>query len=237
MKTEYEQLLRSNWQQYQPVGRTEELEVERITVCWLRLGLACRYERSARNTSTDGTPSREVEAICKKVNEESRSTGFALTALTDQVKRFGVPPDLQEAFAAKAGSKVLWGFFQRYAKDILQELDFPKYANAQDVSVEASQLLAHKIPFSQDYEKALAIQTLKQASIHFDSVDWFTKAILARVTVDAELMPNPEALDWILRYEAAAERSLERAINRLERLQRRRKNEPVSPPLNLHLTA
>jgi len=40
----------------------------------------------------------------------------------------------------------------------------------------------------------------------------------------------------VLRCEAAIERSLNRAVDRLERLQRRRKGEPVMPPVNVRLT-
>ena len=47
------------------------------------------------------------------------------------------------------------------------------------------------------------------------------------------LLPNREALDKILRYEPTIERSLGRALDRLERLQRRRKGESAllqTPP-------
>jgi hypothetical protein len=45
-----------------------------------------------------------------------------------------------------------------------------------------------------------------------------------------------EVLDRLLRAEAAAERSLNRAIDRLERLQRRRMGEAVPPPVSVRLT-
>jgi hypothetical protein len=34
---EYEKLLSDLWDQYQPIGRAEELDVERIALCWWRL--------------------------------------------------------------------------------------------------------------------------------------------------------------------------------------------------------
>jgi hypothetical protein len=51
-----------------------------------------------------------------------------------------------------------------------------------------------------------------------------------------QAIPNRDALDKILRYESAIERDLNRALDRLERLQRRRKGELIPPPLNLHVT-
>jgi hypothetical protein len=49
-------------------------------------------------------------------------------------------------------------------------------------------------------------------------------------------VPNERALDKALRADAAAERSLSRAMDRLERLQRRRKGEAVPPPLSVRVT-
>jgi hypothetical protein len=43
-------------------------------------------------------------------------------------------------------------------------------------------------------------------------------------------------LDKILRYEATVERQLYRAMNQLERLQRRRNGEQVPPPLTMDVS-
>ena len=49
-------------------------------------------------------------------------------------------------------------------------------------------------------------------------------------------VPSKEAVDKILRYETAIERQLYRAINQLERLQRRRRGDIVPPPINVELS-
>jgi hypothetical protein len=54
--------------------------------------------------------------------------------------------------------------------------------------------------------------------------------------VGQHAIANTEVVDKILRYEAMAERSLSRALDRLERLQRRRMGEAFPPPLRVHLT-
>ena len=48
-------------------------------------------------------------------------------------------------------------------------------------------------------------------------------------------LPSANATDKLLRYEAHLERQLYRAMDQLERLQRRRKGENVPPPLNINL--
>jgi CRISPR/Cas system-associated endonuclease Cas1 len=47
----------------------------------------------------------------------------------------------------------------------------------------------------------------------------------------ANVLPSAEVLEKILRYEAALDRQLYRAMNQLERLQRRREGDKVSAPL------
>ena len=55
------------------------------------------------------------------------------------------------------------------------------------------------------------------------------------VFYERQAIPNGDALDKILRYAAMIDRSINRAYDRFERLQRRRKGEPVPPSLNLNL--
>lgn len=53
---------------------------------------------------------------------------------------------------------------------------------------------------------------------------------------DNVVVPESEVLERVLRADGAAERSLNRAIDRLERLQRHRKGEAVPPPVSVRLT-
>jgi hypothetical protein len=52
----------------------------------------------------------------------------------------------------------------------------------------------------------------------------------------ANVLPSAPVLDKILRYENALERQLYRAMNQLERLQRRREGEDVPPPVTMQLS-
>ena len=56
--------------------------------------------------------------------------------------------------------------------------------------------------------------------------------------LDAQLrslaLPDEAATDKVLRYETHLDRQLYRAMDQLERLQRRRKGENVPPPLNVN---
>ena len=60
-----------------------------------------------------------------------------------------------------------------------------------------------------------------------------------KLEIDAEArsfsLPPADATDKLLRYEAHLDRQLYRAMDQLERLQRRREGETVPPPLNINL--
>ncbi len=51
----------------------------------------------------------------------------------------------------------------------------------------------------------------------------------------ADMLPSAEVLEKIMRYEGALNRELYRAMNQLERLQRRRGGENVPPPLTMEV--
>ena len=51
----------------------------------------------------------------------------------------------------------------------------------------------------------------------------------------ADMLPTAEVLEKIMRYEGALNRELYRAMNQLERLQRRRRGENVPPPLTMEV--
>jgi hypothetical protein len=50
------------------------------------------------------------------------------------------------------------------------------------------------------------------------------------------VLPSPEVLDKIQRYETKLERQLYRAMNQLERLQRMRRGEVVPPPPTMEVS-
>jgi len=57
---------------------------------------------------------------------------------------------------------------------------------------------------------------------------------LARL--DAAVLPSAAILDKILRYETIINRQFYRAMDQLERLQRRRQGEDVPPPVNMEIS-
>jgi hypothetical protein len=82
----------------------------------------------------------------------------------------------------------------------------------------------------------MALATTRRALRSIESCTKKQFESVLNVAFDRQAIPNRDALDRLLRYEAAIERDLGRANNRLERLQRRRKGEPVPPPGKIRLS-
>ena len=58
----------------------------------------------------------------------------------------------------------------------------------------------------------------------------------AKLAHDQAAILRSDFLDKVLRADAAAERALNRAIDRLESLQRRRLGEAIPPPVSVRVT-
>jgi len=56
------------------------------------------------------------------------------------------------------------------------------------------------------------------------------------IALDRGAIPEEQEMNKIQRYEAAVQKELTRAIDRLERLQRRRQGQQLLPPVNVHVT-
>ncbi len=63
-----------------------------------------------------------------------------------------------------------------------------------------------------------------------------THRLRMRYTVTASLVPHQAVLDRLLRYEASLDRSFDRTLNQLERLQRMRLGQAVPPPVKVELS-
>jgi len=58
--TEYEEILNGLRAKYEPMGTAEELEVERIALCWWRLKRAWRYENAMNRVALRDLGRREL---------------------------------------------------------------------------------------------------------------------------------------------------------------------------------
>ena len=223
---QYQKLLDRFAESYQPVGVTEQLEVERIAACWWKLGRAWRYENAeiavghANNTCfaherMSGNALLSMEharlAWLRSAKAEIESTDKISEELKE--KMFAADPEFQKEWES------LEKVTEEKFRDILAQLKIP--FSAEELSQDPSSMLF--------LTTVIAIYMIEQRTEHL------AKSAL-EIASDGTAVPAAEALDRLLRVEAAAERSLNRAIDRLERLQRRRLGETLPPPVSAHST-
>ncbi len=223
---EYDKLLNDLLEQYQPIGRAEELEVERITLCWWKLKRVWRFEESVNHIGVRDVGRNEIqrqEEYCQTLDKEEEDMISVLQAAKDQIETTGeVPQDLkQKVFATRPKFELFWSLFERGAREQLRNPPLSKKLRGlspEQRSSSSTWIAIHcAISFIQELGRARAVGVME-------------------VALAQHVIPDHDALDRILRYETAIERNLGRALDRLERLQRRRKGEPVLPPVSVRLT-
>jgi hypothetical protein len=224
---EYGELLNGLWDQYQPIGRAEELEVERIAICWWRLKRAWRYENVANRVALRNFGSRELgeqAEYCKTLDEQEKAVILLLQSAGPEIEVTGeISQEFkQKIFATMPGLEGMWPMFEQIAQAMLNTPALSKILQESNTEERASALAG--------------VATIMGVKI-LEGVAQLRRAAFTEIAIGQHVIPNSEVLDKLLRYETAVERSLGGALGRLERLQRRRKKEePVPPPVSVRMT-
>ena len=226
-EAEYDLLLDGLHKTYEPIGRAEELEVERIAGCWWRLRRAWRYENSViQNSCIHAAKELErFENSCKARDQEREAMILGLENIAAELSvAREVPPDLKQRFFVLTSAKEQdWQYFEEMGEEAL------KAKASRDPGL-AGILSTLESPLRR------AIRTLEAAIASYKLLGESATPISMKMAVGQYVIPNGDDLEKILRYETTIDRSLDRALDRLERLQRRRMGEAVLPPVSVRLT-
>jgi hypothetical protein len=223
---EYDDLLNGLWEHYQPVGRAEEIEVERIAVCCWRLKRVWRYENAVNLAARRDFVNRELKEqyeYCDERDKEEEAVILQLQTAKKEIAETGeVSPELkQRIFALMPDIEKTWLALDKAAPEWVKERDVSKMFQKASPQMRSWILAMYPV-----VDLIAVLQYLgKRRSIN-----------VREVAVGQQAIPNSEALEKILRYETTIERQLSRSVDRLERLQRRRRGEMIPPPVNLNLT-
>ena len=221
---------------YKPVGKAEELEVERITFCWWRFKRAARYENAEIHFELGSVAIRgHVSSVREIMNPTHRALTSLLGSATTEIEATGaISAELREKiFAVDPTFFERWAELQAAAKQ--QHDDY--LAQEWRVSSAVVRKVVSKRPKLQA-EHAKVIMLAMTKFVIESIVSWSQGVFdsILNMEFDRHAIPNRDALDKLLRYETAIERNLSRALDRLDRLQRRRKGELIPPSVNVHLS-
>ncbi len=228
------------WQELKPAGPVEEMLVDQIVTTHWRLRRALRAESGEIVLSVDqgqwarGRPQMELrwtlwESFADPIAsmEESVWGIHLLEKFLD---------DVQSAVEKTGGltEAAIQEFVQHFHKPNrltrgLQELRLKLRENPEGLQAAALQ--------ERNNKKALAYLNKELAML-----GWLKAACQKREANEeqarqaAAVLPAPEVLDKILRYETKLERQMFRAMIQLERLQRMRHGEAVPPPITMEVS-
>jgi hypothetical protein len=227
-----------------PEGALEELEVESIAVCWWRRARAWRYENAEVRWAVmggyfregwDGSNPREVMIPCyQSLILKLESAGKEIEANGEISQE-----SMESMFDLEPSFRRLWPQFEATGEKLRQKKDdedTEKMAREMGIKFTAARALLRDPKSRVEGDRFAAVATTKIAIRYLEVLTVTSCRSMSNVAREREAIPNGEALDRVLRYESANSRDLSRSLDRLERLQRRRKGEFVPPTLGLRLT-
>jgi hypothetical protein len=223
---EYDELLGGLRAQYEPIGTAEELEAERLALCWWRLKRAWRYENAMNCVALRNFGRSELAdqaEWCKERDKEEEAVILQLQNAAKEIEATGeISHELkQRIFAMDPGFESIWKSTEKVAQEGLEEPTISKMYQQLSSEERSSVLASHMV--------TLGIGFLEQVA------QWRWAAV-QEIAIAQHSIPNGDALDKVLRYETTIERQLGRTVDRLERLQRRRQGEITPPPVSIRLT-
>lgn len=241
---EFRELLQNLSDVYQPVGAAEELEVHRIAICGWRHLRAWRCENAELSIEQMDFEWEEHKLIREKEMTPTYKTLLALLESAEkEIRASGsISQELQEKMFAISAFTDLWQRLEEKVKDCVKnkqeriELGDGKKILFSVSLQEVRTTLSVVSDTQAELPAVIALTTTRLAigALELNNAeDWKT---YFKFEYNRHAIPNAEAMARILAYEAANDRSLGHALERLERLQRRRKGEPVLPPLRVRLT-
>jgi hypothetical protein len=236
---EFQELVNQLCREHNPIGKAEQLEVERIAVCWWRLNRAWRYENAEILGELGDIASRaEASNLRHTMPANDKGLTVFLEGFEEQIEASGeISSELQEEmFNAHPSFQENWENLRATVEQKHEEIVGQV---AREVKMPAH-LLKEAIAHSPVMQTKLSrLIDLVSTKLALDSVESRTTQkydSMLNFAFAQRAIPKPDAADRLLRYEAAIERNLSRALDRLERLQRRRRGELVPPSVNMHLT-
>ena len=123
---EYEEMLSGLRVQYEPIGMAEELEVERLALCWWRLKRAWRYENAMNRVALRDFGRRELDdqaEWCKERDKQEDAVILQLQNAAKEIEETGeISQELkQRIFAADPGFESIWEAIGRVAQQRMSE--------------------------------------------------------------------------------------------------------------------
>jgi hypothetical protein len=226
---EFGQLLEDLREQFTPVGVAEDLEIQKIALCYWRKMRAVRYEHGAIRKRTGDMRERE-ELSREQLFDLALSCGSNLERSSRGIEYL---IDSLEAVKQEA----LDGTVSDESQEWLEQ-HFPDEFAAPEDTLDDETLLAELTetgPGVPEDDRRQRMDTIDEQLRRLSRLREKVAAI-EELNLDSKLraaaLPGPGAVDKLIRYETSNDRELDRTLKRLERMQERRCATGDSHPTN-----
>ncbi len=221
---EFGQLLEDLREQFTPVGVAEDLEVQKIALCYWRKMRAVRYEHGAIRQRTGDMREREElrhEQHVDSANLERSARGIQylidyLEWVKQEVRDGPLSNESQEWLEQHFPDEFAAPEDTRNDKTLLAELT----ETGPGVPEDDRRQLMDKID-----EQLRRLSRLRKKVAATEELNLESK-------LRAAALPGPGAVDKLVRYETSNDRELDRTLKRLERMQERRRATGGTHPTN-----
>jgi len=228
-----------------PVGHLETILAERIAHLLWRMGRASRYERELIAVEQE-----KLEEKHFRYESEYGSLDVLRSTVKNSRKQRRVIDGLdsmkvREAINALDAVSIVEAATTRAEKVDLNDFSLPGIPD--DLALEefkswTAGILRDAIKAIAEHEGKSYEEMLYAAKFDIAYEEAKAKLTLEKAELEigrkrrTHLLPDPNMLDTLSRYEAHLERSLYKALHEIERLQATRAGQPVPPPLAVDVT-
>jgi hypothetical protein len=251
-RARYESLLKGLWESLQPVGKLEEILVEKLaTILWRHRRLVMAEAAEIRN----GTEFLEWDQRNQQQQEAEEIESSPMLEWNGGLIRKIQNPDVlerclkslaelrqgieEDGFDPERDAPILKKIYGDLGTDHSRKTLYDAYAiwfGTSRVSEEEREREGYATP-----------EQCKQYVLHLTDAEVrrlkrYQKALAsiaadrAKLEIVRHSIPSSPSLDRLLRYEASLERAFDRTLSQLERLQRMRLGQPVPPPIKVELS-
>jgi hypothetical protein len=252
-QTEFDALLNGLRNDRQPVGKLEELLVEKVATLFWRgrrflIAEAAEIRAQAEFVEWDGKERDRQEAarlpqlscnggLTRWIANPEALQGclYLLEELRKDINEDGFDSEFDKVILTK-----LYGSHDEGREENWKKTLFDSYLVWLGTSLCSDEKREQKGYASPEKCKEVFLEEVNKEIRQLERYrkDYATISV-CRLELESLRRNVPEApqLDRLLRYETAISREVERTLNQLERLQRMRLGQPVPPPINLNITA
>jgi len=225
---EFGQLLEDLREQFTPVGVAEDLEVQKIALCYWRKMRAVRYEHGAIRQRTGDMREREARS-----QEQRVDLALGCGANLERTSR-GIDYLIDTLEAVK--QEALDGSVSDESHAWLEQ-QFPDEFTPPDEPLDELRIVEETVaaPEGPAAGQRHLVDTIDEQLRRLSQL-WEQVAATEELNLDSKLraaaLPGPEAVAKLTRYETNNERELDRTLKRLERMQERRRATEDTRPTN-----